>query len=211
MNDLTCSEFDVLLADRIDGALTPDNRARFDAHMTGCASCAAYAAEVMDAAGFLERVAEVEPPQELYTKILHATQAGWALKLRKGGIRGWINRAFAPVLQPRFVMGAMLTLMSVTMLSRCAGAKKTLTAADLDPVRVWSSLDDRTHRVWDRAVKSYESMRLVYQVKSQISEWRQQQQEQEEAAAEAAAASRRLETPVESGSATSGKKAGTQQ
>lgn len=210
MNDLTCAEFDVLLADRIDGTLAPDSRARFEAHIAACPPCGTYAREVMDAAGFLERVAEVEPPQELYTKILHSTQGGWSLKLRQGGIRGWINRTFAPVLQPRFVMGAMLTLMSITMLSRCAGAKKTLTAADLDPVRIWSSLDDRTHRVWDRAVKSYESMRLVYQVKSQISEWQQQQQEQEEAAAEAAAAGRRLDTPANSGAA-GGKKVGNRQ
>jgi hypothetical protein len=41
-------------------------------------------------------------------------------------------------------------------------------------------------------MKSYESMRLVYEVKSQINEWSQQQQEADEAAADASAEGRRL-------------------
>lgn len=191
---MTCSELDILLADFLDGTLPEEERASFAAHLAACPACSEYAAEVQSATLFLERVADVDAPPELYTRILHSTAGGWSLKLRRHGIRGWINRTFAPVLQPRFVMGAMLTLMSITMLSRCAGEKKTLTAADLDPVRIWSSLDDRTHRVWDRAVKSYESMRLVYQVRSQINDWRQQQQDQEEAAADAQANGRKLES-----------------
>ncbi len=108
------------------------------------------------------------------------------------------KKLFAPVLvKPRFVMGAMMTMMSLTMLSRCAGdPKKPLTAADLDPVRLWTSLDDRTHRLWDRTVKSYDSMRLVYEIKSQLSEWKQQQAEADEAAADARANSRKIEQPV---------------
>ena len=96
-------------------------------------------------------------------------------------------------------MGAMMTMMSLTMLSRCAGdPRKPMTAADLDPVRLWTSLDDRTHRLWDRTVKSYESMRLVYEIKSQLSEWKQQQAEADEAAADAKANSRKIDQPVSS-------------
>jgi len=88
----------------------------------------------------------------------------------------------------------LLTLMSITMLSRCAGEpNKTLTAADLDPVRLWTSLDDRTHRLWDRTVKSYESMRLVYEIRTQLNEWKQQQSDADDAAADARANSRKLE------------------
>jgi hypothetical protein len=126
-------------------------------------------------------------------KILHATNSGWEFKLRAKGIRGWINRLFAPVLKPRFVMGAMLTMMSITMLSRCAGGpKNTLTAADLDPVRLWSSLDYKTNRLWDQTMKSYESMRLVYEIRTQLNEWKQQQSEADDAAADARANSRKL-------------------
>jgi hypothetical protein len=94
-------------------------------------------------------------------------------------------------------MSAMLTLLSATMLTRCA-PNHTITAADLDPVRLWAALDDRTHRIWDRGVKSYESMRLVYEVKTQIGEWTQQQREEDEAAADARANNRKLEQPKQS-------------
>ena len=47
-------------------------------------------------------------------------------------------------------------------------------------------------RVWDRAVKGYESMRVVYEIRNQISDWNQQQAAEEEAAAEAKANSRKL-------------------
>lgn len=190
---MDCAQFEVLLADAIDGALAPDLRAQFDAHRASCRSCAALAEDAMAAVAFLERAADVEPPPVLMTKILHATGSGWELTLRGKGVRGWINRTFAPVLQPRFVLGAAFTLMSATMLTECAGLpKRTLTAQDLDPVRIVASLENRAERVWDRAMKSYESMRLVYEVKSQLNEWSQEQKEADEAAADAGADRRQL-------------------
>lgn len=189
-----CEEFEVLLADSLDGALTPEQNAAFRNHLAACPACAAMAVDVRTALNFMERAAVVEPPRDLADRILHATNSGWEFRLRAKGLRGLVNRTFAPVLRPRLVMGAMLTLMSLTMLTRCAGTKSTLTAADLDPVRLWSSLDDRTHRLWDRTMKSYESLRVVYEIRTQLGEWKQQQAEEEEAAADSKANSRKLGT-----------------
>jgi len=193
---LSCEQFEILLADHIDGALASAeraaDRAAFEEHKASCRSCAEFAEDASSAVAFMGVAAEVEPPPALMTKILHATNSGWELKLHGQGVRGWINRTFAPVLRPRLVMGAMMTLMSLTMLSQCGG-RKVLTAADLDPVRLWTSLDDRTHRMWDRTLKSYESMRLVYEIKNQINDWKQQQAEAEEAAAEASANSHKVD------------------
>jgi hypothetical protein len=192
---MQCAEFEILLADYIDGALAPEQQAAFSAHLESCPGCKLLAEEAGSALAFMERVAEVDMPPAVMTKILHATNSGWELTLHGRGIRGWINRTFAPVLQPRFVLGAGLTIMTATMLTQCAGLpKRTLTAQDLDPVRIISSLENRAERVWDRAMKSYESMRLVYEVKSQINEWSQQQQEADEAAADANADSHKLNT-----------------
>jgi hypothetical protein len=193
-----CEEFEILLADYLDGELSSVARAEektaFLAHLESCAACALLAEDAGSAMSLMEIAADVEPPPELVGKILQATNSGWEFKLRAKGIRGAINRFFAPVLKPRVVMGAMMTLMSITMLTRCAGGpNKTLTAADLDPVRLWTSLDDRTHRLWDRTMKSYESMRLVYEIRTQLNDWKQQQADTEEAAADARANSRRLE------------------
>jgi hypothetical protein len=193
---MQCAEFEILLADYLDETLAAPGRETerdaFVRHLESCAACQALAEDSKYAVGFMDRAAEIEPPPVLLTKILHATNAGWEFKLRGRGFSGWINRTFAPVLRPRLVLSAMLTLVSLTMLTRCDGVK-TLTASDLDPVRVWTSLDDRTHRIWDRAVKSYESMRLVYEVKNQINDWTQQQREDDEAAADARANTRKLE------------------
>ena len=194
---MNCAEFEVLLADSLDGALAASgrelDREAFAQHLESCEACAAMAEEVRSALAFMELAADAEPPRELTGKILLATNSGWELKLRGTGFRGWINRAFAPVLKPRIVMGAMLTVMSLTMLTRCAGgSKSTLTAADLDPVRLWTQLDSRGHRVWDRAVKGYESMRVVYEIRNEITDWNRQQAASDEAAADAKANSRKL-------------------
>jgi|SRR5579863_231851 len=197
---LSCAEFEMLLADWIDETLAaPARQAERDAfvrHLESCAACAALAEDAQSAVAFMERASDVEMPPALVSKILHATNSGWEFKLRGRGVSGWINRMFAPVLRPRMVMGAVLTLLSATMLTRCA-PNRTLTVADLDPVRLWTSLDDRTHRIYDRAVKSYESMRLVYEVKNQINDWTEQQRLEEEAAADAKANKRQLQQPVQ--------------
>jgi len=197
---LSCAEFETLLADWIDGALAvPARQAERDVfvrHLESCSACAALLEDASAAVAFMDRAADVEMPPALVSKILQATNSGWEFKLRGRGVSGWINRKFAPILRPRFVMGAVLTLVSMTMLTRCA-PNRTLTAADLDPVRLWTSLDDRMHRVWDRTVKSYESMRLVYEVRNQINDWTEQQRQEDEAAADARANKRQLNQPAE--------------
>ena len=191
----SCAEFEMLLADWLDETLPASQRDTFVRHVESCPACAALLEDASAAVAFMDRAADVAMPPALVSKILTATNSGWEFKLRGQGISGWINRTFAPVLRPRFVMGAVLTLVSATMLTRCA-PNKTLTAADLDPVHLWSSLDDRTHRIWDRTVKSYESMRLVYEVKNQINDWTEQQKQEDEASADAKANNRQLK-PVQ--------------
>jgi len=195
---MSCAEFEALLADWIDetqsrsgDTLPASERDAFVRHLESCPSCKALLEDATSAIAFMDRAADVEMPPALVSKILQATNSGWEFKLRSRGLSGWINRAFAPVLRPRFVMGAVMTLLSATMLTRCA-PNHTLTASDLDPVKLWSSLDDRAHRIWDRGVKSYESMRLVYEVKNQINDWTEQQREQDEAAADARANKKQL-------------------
>lgn len=192
-NNLSCADFEVLLADWIDEAPMADaDSVAIREHLESCAACAGLAADARSALSFITRAAEVEVPEALVSKILHGTNSGWEFKLRGRGLSGWINRTFAPVLRPRVVMGAMLTLISATMLMRCGGAHE-MTAAQLDPIRVWTSLDDRAHRIWERAVKSYESMRLVYEVRAQIEEWAAQQRQEDDAAADAQANQRKLQ------------------
>ncbi|MCU1262565.1 MAG: putative transrane anti-sigma factor [Bryobacterales bacterium] len=175
---MTCNDFDALLCDYLDGVIAADRRQLMEVHLSGCGACAELTRDAREVMAFVDRSADVEVPPELVTKILHqAPQGGWLGNLSSR----WLSPLLQPILQPRFFMGAMLTVLSLTMMTRCAGAPKhALTAADLDPVRLWMNLDDRVHRGWERSVKAYESMKLVYEVQSRVNEWKQQQQEEEE-------------------------------
>jgi hypothetical protein len=153
-------------------------------HIGACRSCAELVRDSRFVMEFAGRSETVEPPNELLTKILNQVpQGGWAAQV--GNSPEWVIQKIkclvSPVMQPRFVMGAMMTVLSLSMMTRCAGAPQhALTAADLDPVRLWGTLDDKVHRSWDRSVKAYESIRLVYEVQSRVADWKAKQQEQED-------------------------------
>ena len=177
-----CEAFESALCDYLDGTSAPELRAEMLAHLSQCPACAAYERDVRDAMGLLQLAAPVDPPAMMVNKIL------FQIPVRTTGWRGWVNRLFEPVMQPRVVMGAMMTVLSLAMMTRCAGVpSRSLSSADLDPVKIWGAFDDRVHRTWDRTVKAYESMRVVYEVRARVHEWRQQQEEQDQAANDAAA------------------------
>jgi hypothetical protein len=82
-----------------------------------------------------------------------------------------LGRLLEPVLQPRFAMGMAMTILSFSMLGRFVGINvRQLQASDLEPAKVWAAVDDRMNRGWTRAVKFYESLRLVYEVRSRLRE-----------------------------------------
>jgi len=180
--NLTCAQFEILLADHIDGVLASDFASAFAEHRESCAACAALAADAASVVAFIDRAADVEPPAELVGEILRQTRIQhWKLRKHKPGVRGtagrWASGLFAPFLTPRFAMGALLTLISLALLGRGVSTKKTFTAADMNPAQIWNVLDGRTHRVWERAVMRYESTRVVYEVSNQLDDWAEQQQE----------------------------------
>jgi hypothetical protein len=181
---MTCEDFDGLLCDYIDGTLPAASRQVAEVHISTCPPCAQLVRDSRFVLEFAGRSEEVEPPKELFTRILNQVpQSGMAAQVANS--QSWLSEKlrslFAPIFQPRFVMGAMMTLLSLSMLTRCAGPPKhPLTASDLDPVRLWVALDDKVERTWVRSVKAYESMRLVYEVQSRVSEWKQKQQVDED-------------------------------
>ncbi len=174
---MTCNDFDALLCDYLDGTLPSDHRLLMEVHLAECADCSELVQAAREVSSLVERSAEVELPPELVTKILHQVpQGGWMAQLSSR----FLSPVLQPFTQPRFVMGAMLTLLSFSMMTRCAGVPQhALTAADLDPVRLWTVFDNKVHRGWQRSVKAYESMKLVYEVQSRVDEWKEQQQEDE--------------------------------
>lgn len=158
MNRITCTEFEILLADYLDGTLGSEQKATVEEHRSGCASCAELAGDAAGAMGFIERAAMVEPPPALVNKILFEVTNGKSRSVIKPS---WMERLLGRragfLLQPRFAMGMAMAVLSLAMVGR-----------------FWSAAESTVHRSWDRAVKGYESLQLVYEVQSQLEEWTKQ-------------------------------------
>jgi hypothetical protein len=169
---MKCANLEALLCEYLDGTLPDGQRSQVEHHLAECAACAALARDVSAAVAFMEGAAKVEPPPELVTRILYALPAAREAQRKPSpGLAGVFGRLFRPMLQPRFAMGFAMTILSFSMLGKFAGISlRQLTPADLNPVKLWQALDDRVHRAWDRSVKFYESLRLVYEIQTSIRE-----------------------------------------
>jgi anti-sigma factor RsiW len=176
---MTCADIEILLADYQDGTLAAGERAALESHLAGCKACEELARDVAGAMAFMERASEVTAPPELVTRILFEISSGPSHAAVKPS---WMRRIFGnsiggklmePVLQPKYAMGMAMTLLSFAMLGRFAGIEfRHLSPADLDPVKIWTAAEDRATRTWQRGVKYYESLRLVYEIESRVKEWR---------------------------------------
>ena len=171
---MKCAELEIVLCDYLDGSMDTAGREIAQAHLAGCPGCAEMLRDMQTALAFLERVEAPEPPPELLTRILfHAPVSGEVHRAvaleKKKGVTAWFRGWF---LQPRFAMGMAMTILSFSMVDRIAGiSPQKLTMADLEPARVWAVMDDKVHRTWARAVKYYENLRLVYEMRARLQQW----------------------------------------
>jgi hypothetical protein len=175
-----CAEFDLIVCDYVDGTLSSAERRACDQHLAGCAGCRELVAEQRAVLSFLEGVPAVEPPQELITRLVQDSPLH--KQAAKQAKRGWFRRLIAPlidpILQPRFAMGMAMTILSFSMLGKFAAPVKQLKPSDLDPVKVWTAMEDKAHRTWERGVKYYDNLRLVWEVRSRLAEIEKSESEQ---------------------------------
>jgi hypothetical protein len=194
---MTCAEFEILLCDYVDGTLRAEERTALQSHLAGCEACKQLSEDVAGVTAFFERVPQPEPPAELLTRILHHAPMGpgaiderlpsdprpsWAKRVFGGFFQGGFVQGW---LQPRYMMGMAMTILSFSMLARFAHIEpRQLRPSDLDPVKVWQGIDDHSHRVYDRAMKYYDNLRLVIEIQSRLREWADQDPSQSGAAVE---------------------------
>jgi hypothetical protein len=123
----------------------------------------------------MERAAVVEAPPELVTRILFEITTGPSRAVIKPS---WVRRLFGrwieSILQPRFAMGMALTVLSFAIIGRSTHVRQ-LTSADLDPVKVWTAAEDRVVRWYNRGVKYYDSLKVVYEIQTRLKEWADEQ------------------------------------
>lgn len=168
---MNCAAVEILLADYFDKTLGPEQVSALEAHLAGCEPCRELAREVAAAAAFMERAAAVEPPPELINKLIFEITQGPSHALVKPSLgRRLFGRWFETVLEPRMAMGMAMTVLWLGMMLRF----EPVQAKDLDPVELWHSAQDRVTRLWDRAMKYYDSLQVVVGIRSRYEEWLKQ-------------------------------------
>lgn len=69
MSDVRCVSGVELLADYLDGLLSPDVRASLEQHVLGCERCQAFVASYQATSAILRTATDVVLPEELRTRI----------------------------------------------------------------------------------------------------------------------------------------------
>jgi hypothetical protein len=142
---MTCEDFEILLADSLDGTMPASLLDGFELHRASCPACAGLARDAGSAVAFLGHVPQVVPPRALVNRILTAMSRAVSRP------RIWFPQWPAMLGQPQFAMGVALTLLSLAVV-----------------VRFWASAGNGAQRAWERTVKGYENMQIVYEAQSQL-------------------------------------------
>ena len=71
LNDLTCKELVELVTEYLEGALSADERARFEAHLQGCGGCRAYLTQMRQTVRAMGQLTEEAISEETKQELLH--------------------------------------------------------------------------------------------------------------------------------------------
>jgi len=199
-HSLNCARCEAMLADAVDGALSADDQAFFDAHIVSCGPCEQMLAEAKRGAAWLEmlRTPAPEPPPALLEKILaqtamsshvaplaHPTPAmasGYTnvLPFPRRAAASMRAHAFGRLLfEPRLAMTAAMAFLSIALTMDLMGVNPMdLRARDLTPSgmhRAFAQLDARV-------VQYYEGLRVVYELESRVHDFQEVQGSSQDAA-----------------------------
>jgi Putative zinc-finger len=179
---LRCDEWESLLADAMDGALSAADRAAFDRHQKECALCAQMLKETEQGRGWMEYLAvEPEVPAGLLNKILARTSSGAEQGVAAPALSlptrpAWhrvVLPAVRQMLEPRLLMTAAMAFFSIALTLNLTGIKLSqLRAEDFQPSRLKANLTRQFYSTNAQVTKYYENLRLVYEMESKVRELR---------------------------------------
>lgn len=180
--NLSCAEFDAMLADALDGVLSEASQRRFDSHRLQCPTCAPLFRETSAGMAWLDSLEELEPPVNLVHNILSATSlrtAPAAVALPKLGwkqrLSGVFNDLAVPirglVREPRLAMTAAMAIFSVILSLNLAGVHLAdLRHLDLRPSAIRETATIKYTETTNRVIHYYNSIRVVYEFESRLQE-----------------------------------------
>lgn len=182
-DEFTCSQFEALLADALDGdkSLSVDVRQAFDAHGQSCPLCGPLWKETREGMLLLRALEEVEPPKNLVHNILAATsmqgqetsvlgpndaireKTGWLVSVRR-------SLSYAPLLlRSRFATSFVMAFFSLSVTLSLAGVRVSdVSKIDWHPNALRKSVVLQYTQVEAKVQRYYDNMRLVYEVESRV-------------------------------------------
>ena len=180
---MSCSEFDALLSQAIDGTLAGERLAAFEEHGRECELCGPLMQEAESGRSWLKSLGEAEPPQELVSNILMRTSGLVSAQRLAGGpqtvtfpdtLRQWATTFFAPLIavarQPRFAMSFGMAFFTLSVTLSLAGVRLSdLRHIDLRPSAIRRTYYETTGRV----EKYYENIRFVYEIESRVRQFKE--------------------------------------
>ena len=179
---LTCSEFDALLTDALDGVLSAASQRRFESHRERCPTCGPLFRETVEGVNWLNSLEEVEAPANLVHNILAATSMQASAATAAAAKLTWKQRlsevftdVAAPVRaiirQPRIAMTAAMAMFSLSLTLNLVGVRLSdLRHIDLRPSAIRTSATLKYTETSNRVIQYYYSIRLVYEVESRLQE-----------------------------------------
>jgi hypothetical protein len=177
---MACSEFEALLAEALDDALSAEKRLAFDAHGKSCEVCGPVFAEAWEGMLMVQGLAELEPPKNLVHNILAVTsrkeaaaepateakKTGWLERLRRS-----LRPQMAGLVRSRFATSFAMAFFSLSITLTLAGVKiSDVKNVDWHPSALRKSFVVGFTSVEAKVTSYYENLRLVYQVQARVRE-----------------------------------------
>lgn len=180
-NGMQCSQFEALLSDALDGALSLEVSQAFQLHAGSCPACGPIFAEAQQGMRWLEALEDVPVPGNLVHNILAATSAAEAdqepatsAAMHPGRVAHWwrpVRGVFVAALQPRFAASFSMAFFSLSLTLTLAGVKlKDIAHFDWRPSSVSRAVMLEYTQVESKVVRYYNNMRLVYEIESRVGE-----------------------------------------
>jgi hypothetical protein len=179
-NGMECGEFEALLAEALDDALSAEKRLAFDAHGQSCKVCGPLFAEAWEGMLMVQGLAEMEPPKNLVHNILAVTSGKDAVAEAAGAAEkeGWLERLrrnfrpqMAGLVRSRFASSFAMAFFSLSLTLTLAGVKVTdVKNVDWHPSALRKSFVIGFTQVEAKVTSYYENLRLVYQVQARVRE-----------------------------------------
>jgi hypothetical protein len=183
---LRCDEWENLIADALDGTLTPPDAAAFHRHQSECALCDHMFKETSQGKAWMEYLAvEPEPPADLLQKILARTYERPQPGAGAGAVAAAVSLPAHPawrrvvlpsirqVLEPRLMMTLAMAFFSIALTLNLTGVKLTeIRPADFQPSRLRANLTRQYYAANEQITKYYENLRVVYEMEARVREFR---------------------------------------